>query len=65
MTVKAGAIFNLLALSWTKDDPVLFSEGVGYGRPVRDEPRLDFAGSTEDEWRRMVTPNLQIKQRLH
>jgi hypothetical protein len=56
--VHADYIFHLLAWPWSADDPILLQPGVTYGKKIR-EGDFDFSDLTSDEWRRMVTPDLE------
>ena len=56
--VQADNIFHLLAWPWSKDDPILLQPGITYGEKIR-EVDFDYSELTSEEWRRMVTPDLQ------
>ncbi|KPI45467.1 uncharacterized protein AB675_533 [Cyphellophora attinorum] len=58
--VRANNIFHLLAWPWSARDPVLLQPGVEYGDKIRDVD-FDFSALTSDEWRRMVTPDLESR----
>ena len=56
--VSSTVIFDILAQPWTKDDPVLFEPGIEVGPPVRDSRDSEFSTLNEEDWRRIVTSNL-------
>jgi hypothetical protein len=59
VNVHADNIFHILAWPWTQDDPVLFEPGVPHGDQIRHISRFDFSTLTVDEWRQIVTPDLE------
>ena len=61
INVKVDSIFNLIAWPWSKDEPLLLQPGVGYGTPVRTTSPIDFSTLTPDDWRQLVTPDLQLR----
>ena len=56
--VRSTVIFDILAQPWTKDDLVLFEPGIEVGPPVRDNRDSEFSTLNEEDWRRIVTSNL-------
>ena len=59
--VRAGHLFHLLAWPWTGDDPVLLQPGISHGEFASFTSSLEFSDLTQDDWRRLVTPDLQFQ----
>ncbi|KAH8928519.1 hypothetical protein BT69DRAFT_1316221 [Atractiella rhizophila] len=60
VSVRVGSVFQLLAQPWSEDDPVLLQPNVGFGTPIRgDSAPVDFSTMTNEEWRQLVTHDLQ------
>ena len=59
--VRAGHLFHLLAWPWTGDDPILLQPGISHGEFAGSCPSSEFSGLTQDNWRRLVTPNLEFQ----
>ena len=63
VSVKVDSIFNLVAWPWSKDDPLLLQPGVNFGTPIRETTTAtDFSSLTVEEWRQLVTPDLNFRQ---
>lgn len=62
--VKAGPVFDIFARPWTITDPILFEPGVEFGLeengPSVDGGSKDFAALSPGQWRKLVTPDLDL-----
>ncbi|CAK4023852.1 Hypothetical predicted protein [Lecanosticta acicola] len=65
--VKVGPLFDWLASPWPSSSPIIIQRGVDYGEPIRATPAvdMDFSTLTLEEWRKLVTPQLDFTQTLH
>ncbi|KAH6659446.1 hypothetical protein BKA67DRAFT_544447 [Truncatella angustata] len=59
ISIRADYVFNMLAMPWTKDDPLLLEHGVAFGNTIGDGSPLDFATLSVEQWQELVTPDLQ------